>query len=246
LSSIFIFGQDLLLFFTINPAIGNFAFTPDFLAEKIQLYKFMFVPQAWTLSLEMVFYLFAPLLVKARNSVLFTIIIASLTARVLTYKYGFISDAWQYRFFPFEIMFFLLGIVSYRIYTNYKQINIPKTAKIIVPVFLLAYIVLFQYIPVNFAIKQWILYVVMVFAIPFLFLLTKHAKIDRELGELSYPVYISHVLIINIMSLFFTGEHPKYFCLLAIIFSIGFSYLLIKLIVNPIEKLRQARVSSNI
>ena len=243
-STIFILGQDLFLFTTLNESTSSLIFSSNFLAEKFQMYKFLFIPQAWTLSLELMFYFMAPFLVKRKSPILLLIIFLSLGARIWAYAHGLNSDAWLYRFFPFEIMFFLLGILSYKIYKKYENSKIPLNIKIIIPVVLLSYIILFQYIPVEFYIKQWFLYLVMIFAIPFLFIITKSMKLDRELGELSYPVYISHILIISALSLFFTGEKPKYFCLLAIIFSIAFSVLIIKLLINPIEKFRQARLKA--
>ena len=78
--------------------------------------------------------------------------------------------------------------------------------------------------------------------IPLLFKYTKNNKLDRYVGELSFPVYICHLLVLNATSLFFSADDPpKYFCVIVIILSVLLAMLLNKIIIAPIEKLRQNR-----
>ena len=58
LSNLVILGQDWLMFFGIDH--GALAFTGSFARSDVPLYQGLLVPQAWTLGVEMSFYLIAP------------------------------------------------------------------------------------------------------------------------------------------------------------------------------------------
>ena len=243
LVSITLLGQELTVFTTINPATGMLNYTPSFLGGTILPYRFMLIPQAWTLSLELMFYIIAPLLVKRKSWIILLLMATSLGLRFWAYSNGYAHDPWDYRFFPFEIFFFLGGIISYKIYRKYKDINIPKPTIAFLLAAVFGYIVLYQYIPVNETFKHWSLCTAMIFAIPFLFIISKKNKFDRFIGELSYPVYICHVLIIQALTIVASHFHrPKAFTLYVIITTILFSILIIKFIMDPIENFRQNRI----
>lgn len=74
----------------------------------------MLLPQAWSLALELYFYALAPWIVKLRTRTLLAIIGASFVARAVSYVYGLDHDPWTYRFFPFEVAFFLIGVLIHR------------------------------------------------------------------------------------------------------------------------------------
>ena len=61
------------------------------------------------------FYLLAPFLINLRLRTIFAIIAAAFAARFSWYAMGHDVDPWTYRFFPFEIGLFVLGIAAYRI-----------------------------------------------------------------------------------------------------------------------------------
>lgn len=73
----------------------------------------LFLPQAWSVSLELYFYVLAPWLVRLRSPKIIGLIIISIIARLIGYSRG-LGDFWSYRFFPFEMSFFLAGILIYR------------------------------------------------------------------------------------------------------------------------------------
>lgn len=64
LTNILIFGQDVVLFQGINPANGNLFFTNNFKITAPPLHSFLFVPQGWTLAIELMFYLVGALYCK--------------------------------------------------------------------------------------------------------------------------------------------------------------------------------------
>jgi len=76
-----IFGQDWTSFMA-NPTGG------------LPLHKFLLVPQAWTLGLELSFYLLAPFIVR-RRGVLVGLLCASLAARAWGWRLGLDHDPWS-------------------------------------------------------------------------------------------------------------------------------------------------------
>ena len=241
LTSISVIGMDLTCFTTVNE-VGKLIFTGDFYHSTVPLFQFLFVPQAWTLSLEFLFYLIAPFIVKLKSRYIIAIGIISLLARLAVYHHGLNHEPWMYRFFPFEILFFLSGILSYRFYEKISNFNISD--KILKSVLwgTILLIIIYQYLPFIFRAHNFALFPFMFVVIPLLFKYTKNNKLDRYVGELSFPVYICHLLVLNATSLFFSADDPpKYFCVIVIILSVLLAMLLNKIIIAPIEKLRQNR-----
>jgi len=81
------------------------------------------VPQSWTLSLELYFYLIVPLLHKLKLRWLATICLTTLVIKFILYVSIGLRDPWSYRLFPLEIGFFLWGMLVYR-----KQWKLPKNS----------------------------------------------------------------------------------------------------------------------
>lgn len=237
------------MFLGINQETGGLHFTYDFRTSSPMYYTFLFVPQAWTLGIEVLFYLIAPFIVRRSNLIIIAIIIISLLIRNYIYSIGYINDPWTHRFFPSELALFLLGTVSYRLYDVYKihqtkLLNANLTAIILGLLFTI--VVFYPYIPsagFNRHTLNWFIYAFFCLSIPFLFEFTKASKIDSRVGELSYPVYISHMLVLGALSPFLSllglQEYSGEF---AIVFTLLFSCFLVKLIADPIERIRQSRV----
>jgi peptidoglycan/LPS O-acetylase OafA/YrhL len=79
------------------------------------------------------------------------------------------------------------------------------------------------------------LYAAIWLSIPFLFMASKRSHVDRFLGELSYPLYISHLLVISVV-----GRLPVLFgstIASAVVYSIAFAALVHLLFENLIERL---------
>lgn len=71
------------------------------------------LPQTWTLGLEITFYVFAPFLARANQCSACSSRV-QYTGRATAYAYGFSYDPWNYRFFPFELAWFLAGMLVHR------------------------------------------------------------------------------------------------------------------------------------
>jgi len=245
-SNITISGQNLILYLTANSQ-GLLEFTSNFRAEKIPLYEYLFIPQAWTLCVEMSFYLIAPFLVKRNFKFVLGIIGISLLSRVILYTHGFNHDTFNYRFFPNELMFFLAGTLAYKFYTKIKTNELVKKYAIYFTVFLIGYVLVYQYIPTKDVDKKLFLYCSLVPLIPIVFVQCKKIKWDRFIGDLSYPVYISHFFIIEIFRLFENRSFiAQNFTLLTLLSTIVFSIILNKTIIQKVETYRQNRIKNNI
>ncbi len=191
LSQILIFGQDIFLFLGIGHD-GTFTFARSYLAlpESEQAWKFMLNPPAWSLATELMFYVLAPFLARLNTRWLFALVFLSLAIRMgCAGVVAIREDPWVYRFFPFEIGTFISGMFAYRLYLGWKpDMKFDTVFAKVWPWVALAGIVVLQKAPYA---ELWLAFL-MIPLIPFLFGLSKSNKIDRMIGEYSYPIYILH------------------------------------------------------
>jgi peptidoglycan/LPS O-acetylase OafA/YrhL len=242
LTNILIVGQDIIEFLKTN-VLGQLRFTSHFLNATPKLFTFEFIPQAWTLSLELMFYLIVPFFIRLKNIPLVIIIMVLSIIRIIAWCNGINYDPWLYRFFPFELIWFLSGILSYRIYKRLSSEAIDIKIKYFI-YFLVILLTLFLSVFGYNAGLGLAYLIIIVFATPFIFLLTKRSKVDRWIGEFSYPFYISHMLLINLGRVIIDKFHIPYQLLSALAFLLTFlfSYLLIEFVGNRIENIRAERI----
>lgn len=245
-ANLFMFGSDWMFFTGVNRETGHLIWTKQALNYKPMTANMLFVPQIWTLGLEVMFYLFAPFLVRRRWWLQLIIVLASLTYRYYVYTEKFWSwDPWSYRFFPFEIALFMAGSLAYQIYTVIRERNVSvwlmRVMWLIIPA------MIFYYPYATWAHdydKRWLFYSIVFLTIPFVFHYTKNMKWDRWIGELSFPIYIGHHLIMMIIKPYFWA-HPEnmyWFGICTVAGSLIFAVFLWKFVIDPIEKIRQKRV----
>jgi peptidoglycan/LPS O-acetylase OafA/YrhL len=239
-TNLFMFGQDAVMFLKLDTLTGALGFTSDYFNTSPQLNYFLMIPQAWSLGLELLFYLVAPFLVRRKKAVIIALIAGSLLLRLAIYSQGLYYDPWLYRFFPTELGLFLFGVISYWIYRHIKSKKIDSRIPFAMLVVITWFILLFQYLPFTVS-KQWFFYILMVLFIPFIFNFTKKIKADNLIGELSYPIYISQVLVIYIVSLYIPSN-LVYFGIVSIIATVIFSAIIQYIVNEPVEKYRQHRV----
>jgi len=244
-TNLFIFFQDAVMFLGINKIDGNLFFTKDFTSTKPALYLFLFIPQAWSLGVELLFYVIAPFILNRGFKIVLPLIIVSILLRyILYYGFNLQNDPWLYRFFPTELSFFLLGYISFRLVSrihlinNKTQITILSLLAFLTIVFPLIPAVKLSFIP--FQLKEIFYFSLITISIPILFNKLKKNRIDNKIGELSFPVYISHMLIGAVSnSLPLSYFHNS--TLIAFL-SILFSLILIQYVSVPLEKYRQSRL----
>jgi peptidoglycan/LPS O-acetylase OafA/YrhL len=235
-----IIGLDTLFLFGINQH-GDLYLTRDFNKTSPNFYNFAFNPIAWTVGIELVFYLLAPWLTRRNIYLLFLILLFSLGLRIFLAKAFFDGPPWDYMFFPTQIMFFVAGIISYRIYLTLNNVNISKQLQsVLYGVFVFIILFYYQFFAESY-IKNIALFVSTTLLIPIAFKITKNSRFDLILGNLSYPIYISQFLIIKITD---AQRFPKIIDkgFTSLVLIILLSIVLEKLVTKPIEKFRRNRV----
>src|SRR6266536_676035 len=196
-SNIAIFGQDWVMFSKVS---GNaIEFAVNFRNTKPQLWHFLLVPQAWTLGLELTFYLIAPCIIR-HKWLIGILFVGSLTARGLAMYCGFgNTDPWTYRFFPFEIALFLLGVISHQLLLPWALQSVANARTQFIPVaVMLSMVGLCISYPILRVPGQTLLtFTLFSLALPFLFIFQIRFRLDSVIGELSYPIYIVHWLVLE-------------------------------------------------
>jgi peptidoglycan/LPS O-acetylase OafA/YrhL len=241
IANLFIIGLDLT--FVLGIKDGQLYFTDNFGRSNPNVYLFGFNSIAWTVGVELIFYIIAPFILRKRFFIPLLLLILSLSIRVAFYQFGLQSHPWDYMFFPTQLMFFMGGCLSYHLYKFIKKVNKPHLNKYLYAL-LFSVIMFYSYLFNNSFLSQAILFIALIVLIPSSFLVTKNSKADRYLGNLSYPVYISQMLVISA-----TRAHafPKPLgfggttLLLVLIISIILEYC----VSRPIENYRQRRISDN-
>jgi peptidoglycan/LPS O-acetylase OafA/YrhL len=121
-----IFGQDAVLFFRDNAGEG-LQFTSRFAAHLDPLWKYLVIPQCWTVSIELFFYALVPFLNRWKSLPLLLLCLGTFAFRIYAYEgLGLRHDPWMNRFFPFELGLFVVGMLSWRMHEFVNFSWIPK------------------------------------------------------------------------------------------------------------------------
>jgi peptidoglycan/LPS O-acetylase OafA/YrhL len=236
-SQLLIVGQDLYLFLFVSN--NTLAFTAHYAEVSAPLYSYAPIPQAWTLGLEIYFYLMAPFLVRRGPVFIAAIIAASLIVRMaLQWSFGFSGNPWAFRFFPSEVALFLAGSLGYYVYAakTDEQRQQARTLLSITAVLLFACLAINKWDGMARLASLSLLAAVVV-GVPRLFEMTKNVAWDKYVGELSYPLYICHFLFgWMLMPNTFVGVY------LALFLSLATSIALYHLVDRPIDAWRQNRL----
>ncbi|HEY2186578.1 MAG TPA: acyltransferase [Xanthobacteraceae bacterium] len=257
-SQILMWGQDLYFYLTLKA--GALVFWPDFHTAPEPIVPLLVIPQGWTLGLEFSFYLIAPFLVRRSSVLIVTVLAASVVLRLFLQLAGYAGDPWSYRFFPSELAVFLLGALGYRVYAaaRMERSDIRERPPRIahaqsgvlhsgpVQMFFLAVVCVGAALLINrwnglTRVASVTFFMLAVLAIPFLFRASRNWGFDRLLGELSYPIYICHILVIWCLDrmLVWGPSYVRGFTILAAV--IALSSALYWLIDRPIDAWRQRR-----
>ena len=224
---IFHYGTKSGLHFTLGQELSN---APD----AVRMGRYLLVPPAWSIGIELWFYLLAPFLILWRTRSLLILVFISLAIRLGLEWHAPWSS---YFFFPANLCFFLWGMLMYRIYRSegYKRIATQGRARVIF-VAVVAAIVFRQYIP-FYRNYDWLLYILFGSALPLLFQASKDWRVDRWIGNLSYPIYLVHASVLLLLKVRYgidTGLAALFYTTIA-------ALVLLLTVEQPLEKFRQRR-----
>jgi len=241
-----IFGLDLTPLFDFSASRG-FGWSGTLGFGTVPAWRFNFLPHCWSVSVELFFYLAAPLICLARRWVQMGLVLAGLAACMAAWKWlpAQLAGMATYQFFPFQISYLVLGVLSFhllhplfekgRIHAGWSWSVLPPFAgALLFCGWLPGWLAQAGCIGLGF------------FAIPLLFNLSRRVRVDRFLGDISYPMYLSHItckwIILATMgvSVKDSATVPGWALLLVtLVASVG----LIWLVDYPVDRWRQARVA---
>ncbi|MFC8302296.1 acyltransferase family protein [Specibacter sp. NPDC057265] len=236
LSNLIIVTQDWALFAGVDSG-GQLFYTPDFRSVDVPAYKYFLIPQAWTVGLELVFYASAPFIARCCNRTLFALMAGSIGLRIGLGFAGMSADPWSYRFFPFELSLFIAGMLAFR-YRHSLVGKLPTSVPLVLVFVGLLLLPLGRAVPPAYAVALVVFPLVFALFVPAIFESTKQSAVDRWVGELSYPVYLVHILMISVFaSVGLPLGGPA-----AVVLSLTAGAVVVVLVDRPLEYARQRRL----
>jgi peptidoglycan/LPS O-acetylase OafA/YrhL len=193
--SALLFGTDWLAAYRCYTQTHFLSFPPD-------------LGIAWTLGAELTFYVFAPLLLRRNKMALMVLgISAACRAAVLIFQPG--NDvqvsSLSYFFLPTTIMFFLLGHFGFVLHRRLGLSAVVSLSLLAVSLILSCWD--------SAGISTWSFHLAaacFALSLPGLFALTKDSRVLNFCGDLTYPLYLTHVMVMGVFpwSLFINNAEP--------------------------------------
>jgi peptidoglycan/LPS O-acetylase OafA/YrhL len=183
------------LLFPVSFSVGSVAdFIPSFAGQPI-------IPPAWSLSVELHFYFLVPLLILLSTRILFCVFFIS--AILLTFSFFSTNEYWSTINFGYRYIVSMLVVFGFGMMTSSENESHKKMAFIIWAYFCVLFVLILPMFPAwyEFAVQEIVFGIIVAPAV-FHYALNFKAKygwlasIDRWLGDLSYPVFLSHYLAI--------------------------------------------------
>lgn len=240
LANLSIVGQDLIFWFRISGDVWSLDTTYRVATGPTEMnaWRGLLVPQAWSLSLELMFYALAPWLAKKGTGTLVVILFASAALRWGGDALDVSYHLWPRRLFPAELCLFLLGMLAWR--AAGVADCLPRWTGAAAVGLVVALIAGFKHLPFDETGSRTLLYVATAVATPLAFRTFKSSQLDELLGSLSYPIYICHVLAIACVA----AVDPNQPIALILGVTLLMSVMLLVLVERPIEAVRR-RIASN-
>jgi peptidoglycan/LPS O-acetylase OafA/YrhL len=186
------FFQDLVVFFAIHGR--QIHWSGNFFNSDAPLYLGLAIPQAWSLGIELSFYFIAPYLLNLRSRWLILGACCSLAAKLIAIEALHLGDPWTYRFFPFELGYFLVGALAFRYRSWFDRPVPPRIGKYCVYPLAIA----FTAVSVRVPLPTLVYPMAIACILPFMFRMTSELRADRLIGDLSYPFYIFHLFALTL------------------------------------------------
>ncbi len=206
----------------------------------------------WTLVLELLFYLIAPFLLRRKGLLARLGVIAGVFLLwFVIFHFRLLSTYSTAYAFMHAMKFFMLGFISFILYEKLPLKKIPPLALVGICLLFVAFMLVYAHIPLPNLRYKWlnfndyIYYVSVVAALPFLFQFSNLLRFDGFIGQLSYPIYISHLLTNEVLaSTHIIRPHTQTFIIIGLLWVLVFSIAVMYLLENPIDRFRQMRVAA--
>lgn len=196
--------------------------------------EFRTVGQAWSIGLEIWFYLLAPWIVRLPARTLIFVALSSSALKAWMEVNGMLT----YFFFPAQLCFFVAGMCAQRLWKRYQRSiqSAPQFGMWCVAG-TSVFTTLFPFI--HLPGLRWLYYLFCFTALPLIFERTRAMSWDRTFGNLSYPVYLLHMLVLSVWTTVFKNWPPA---APVLVLTLGISWVLLKCLEEPVDAWRQKRI----
>jgi peptidoglycan/LPS O-acetylase OafA/YrhL len=238
-TNLFIVGSDYFKQIRIADACGSF------------FWDQLVIQPVWSVGTELLFYAIAPLLLLCRSTVLLCIVLLSAAGKsILLYGHSYdifyqglpCGDGLLNSTFPLEFGVFITGALGYRIYrTAHLKSNylLSVAAMTLLTAAVLAGLKIQS---ASWMMLSYQLYLLCVIpTVPFLFAASRSLRLDRYIGELSYPFYLWHHYFVDLMYSIDKSTHhlsPYTVFIFAGTLTLLAAMLIVKLIEAPLSAFR--------
>lgn len=244
----------------LNPAILHIN-TSDFFSElnlgnRLRLRSLIvadsptLIPQAWSLGVEMLFYISAPALFLFKRRFLWLLVIISIGYNLWALNVGLEFDDYIYKSFLGSLYMFMLGSIVYR---YQDHLPVVKDPNLLLGISGLLYLVSLWFF--RGELKLSVFYCVALLQLFIVFLLSQltyrnstYKKVDKMFGDLSWGIFVSHFFVCFIVlaisdrflsNLSYFGRYNRSeFGFYVTIFTIMVTAAIYILVEHPIEHLR--------
>jgi peptidoglycan/LPS O-acetylase OafA/YrhL len=215
------------------------------------LYFFMLLPPAWSLSLELQFYALAPWLTRRSPALLAGLFVAALALHWLLPLLPFGNDEfWRNRNLPAQLGYFLLGMAGHRLYrrrTHEAWLGRLMQRGRWFWAATLALLAAYPWLPLG--VRDPLVTGGFALALPFVFAATASWQWDRMVGELSYPLYLSHWLVNQgwygleplVQQRLPAFRHDWVSVGVVVVISLGLAAMIHWFVERPVDRFRQRR-----
>jgi peptidoglycan/LPS O-acetylase OafA/YrhL len=219
ITSVTVLGQESV--YALGVQGGHLVVSGNATTLTPPLWQFLPDQPSWSLSLELQFYLLAPFVLR-RVKLMWALLALSLVGRVvIALVWDHANELKDYRFFPLELWTFLAGALAHRHGAPVARAILARIPWMDYAISGVAAMAMIGTIWVDashinglqFVALRAVAALLLCPCLPFLSAFQRRAaslsRFDRWIGELSYPVYIAHRLMILVTHVVLTFTFPK-------------------------------------